>query len=113
MGKALHGCIGCVTVDDDGEPRIQAPACTPRVSRWPLLPGDVVVLCSDGLVDEGAALDPTELGEMIRRQAATSAEELAQWLAEAADRRQQLPSAVEPDGFGDNISCIVVKVASA
>ena len=32
--------------------------CTPRVRKWRLRPGDVVVLCSDGLVEEGVFLEP-------------------------------------------------------
>jgi serine/threonine protein phosphatase PrpC len=110
MGKALHGCIGGVTLDAAGEPTILVQACTPRISHWPLLPGDVIVLCSDGLVDEGSALEAAEMAEIVRHHPELSAEGLAECLAESADARQQPPSAVEPEGFGDNISCVVVKI---
>jgi serine/threonine protein phosphatase PrpC len=110
-GKALHGCIGSIRVDDAGAPQVIVPDCHARLTIWPLLPGDVVVLCSDGLVDEGMALEPAEMAELVRRCDVLPAEELARQLADAADARQQLPTPVEPEGFGDNISCIVVKVA--
>src|SRR5262249_37088404 len=95
-----------------GELVIQEQCCTPRVSSWPLLPGDVVVLCSDGLVDEGLSLEPAEMAAIVREQGQLSAEELAYQLAEAADGKQRLPSPVEPDGVGDTISCIVIKVGA-
>jgi serine/threonine protein phosphatase PrpC len=110
MGKALHGCVGSVGPDPAGQLKILEAACTPRLSSWTLLPGDVVVLCSDGLVEEGAALEPAELAEIVRRHAELPAAELPLRLAEAADARQQLPSPLEPDGFGDNISCIIIKI---
>jgi protein phosphatase len=93
---------GTLTVDAD--------RAKPQVSQWRLLPGDVVVLCSDGLVEEGAFLEPANLLELVRQHADAPAALLAEKLAEAADARQRLPSADEPEGFGDNITCSVIKV---
>jgi hypothetical protein len=31
-------------------------------------------------------------------------------LVDAADALQRVPTILEPDGFGDNVSCVVVKV---
>jgi serine/threonine protein phosphatase PrpC len=83
------------------------------LSYWPLVPGDVVVLCSDGLVEEGMFLEPARMAEIIREHPELSAQELALGLAEEADTIHRLPSELEPDGFGDNITCIVIKVADA
>jgi protein phosphatase len=110
--RALRSCVGGVLyksasdelVVDDARFRLV-------VNRWKLLPGETVILCSDGLVEEGAFLEPAELLELVRQNADLSAEALALALAEAADARQTLPSQEEPEGCGDNISCCVIKIS--
>ena len=110
MAKALRECIGGCTVTPQGKVAVLDDSCIPRITRWPLLPGDIVVLCSDGLVEEGAFLDQPALGELVRAHRNLPAQEIAELLAEAADALQRLPSLLEPEGFGDNISCIVIKI---
>jgi serine/threonine protein phosphatase PrpC len=77
------------------------------------LPGDVLVLCSDGLVEEGIFLSAEALAEFVLSHGALSARELALRLADEADALQQLPSALDPNGMGDNIACVVVKIEAA
>jgi protein phosphatase len=109
--RALRSCVGGVLyksatdelVVDDARFRLV-------VNRWKLLPGETVILCSDGLVEEGAFLEPSELLELVRQNSDLSAQALAFALAEAADARQSLPSQDEPEGCGDNISCCVIKI---
>jgi serine/threonine protein phosphatase PrpC len=113
MARGLRDCVGGCSVTADGELQIRDDFCRPALSRWPLLPGDVLVLCSDGLVEESAFLEPATMGEIVRSHPHLSADALAVQLAEAADALQRLPSSAEPDGFGDNISCIVIKIANA
>src|SRR5262249_24755012 len=48
--KALRDCVGGCTRDANGEPAINDQYCMPTVTTWRLLPGDFVVLCTDGLV---------------------------------------------------------------
>jgi serine/threonine protein phosphatase PrpC len=110
MAKALRECIGGCTFNAAGEVTILDDCCTPALSHWHLLPGDVVVLCSDGLVEEDAFLEPEILGEMVRALRHLPAEEIAKQLCQAADDSHRLPSREEPEGFGDNISCIVIKI---
>jgi serine/threonine protein phosphatase PrpC len=112
MGRALYGCVGSLQPGRAGELQVLETSCTPRVVAIPLLPGDVLILCSDGLVDEGVALEPAELAEIVGRHAELPAAELALRLVETADQRQKPPTAQEPEGFGDNISCVVVKVGA-
>jgi serine/threonine protein phosphatase PrpC len=102
VGGCCHRRAGGLTADTD--------RCKPQLSQCRLLPGDVVVLCSDGLVEEGAFLEPAELLRLVQQNAEVPAAALAEKLAEAADSRQRLPSAEEPEGFGDNITCSVIKV---
>ena len=113
MTRALRRCIGGCELDQNGEPTIVADSSEPSLTDWRLLPGDVVVLCSDGLVEEGAFLEPELLGEIVRNHPGASAQELALLFADAADSLQRVPSAQEPEGFGDNISCIVVRISDA
>ncbi len=40
----------------------------------------------------------------------TTTQELAEQLVSAADAKQRLPSATEPNGYGDNITCIVLRL---
>jgi len=110
MAKALRDCIGGYTRSPFGDLRIQEQHCTPAVSTWRLLPGDCVVLCTDGLVEEGIFLDPAALADLLRRHRHQSAQALAVTLADAADALQRPPTGQEPEGYGDNISCIVIKV---
>jgi serine/threonine protein phosphatase PrpC len=109
VARALRGCIGGCTLND-GRVEVLAESCIPMISRWPVVPGDVIVLCTDGLVEEGYFLEPDAMAEMVRTYHALAAEELARRLVEAADAVQRLPSPTEPDGFGDNITCIVIKI---
>jgi len=110
MGRALRQCVGGCTVADNGEPSVMSECCTPSLTRWPLLPGDVIVLCTDGLVEEGFFLEPSHVAEIVRANKDRPAAQLALMLVEAADALQRVPSIVEPDGFGDNISSVVIKI---
>ncbi|HWY87486.1 MAG TPA: PP2C family serine/threonine-protein phosphatase, partial [Gemmataceae bacterium] len=110
IAKALRECIGGCTFNAAGEITILEECCNPAVTQWPLLPGDVVVLCSDGLVEEGTFMEPETLGELVRANRHLPARGLAKHLVQAADNLHRLPSALEPDGYGDNISCIVIKI---
>jgi serine/threonine protein phosphatase PrpC len=110
MARALRDCIGGCARGPTGEPAVQEQYCVPAVSVWRLLPGDFVVLCTDGLVEEGAFLDPADIAELLQRHRDLPAMALAAKLADAADARQRLPSTLESQGFGDNISCVVIKV---
>jgi serine/threonine protein phosphatase PrpC len=110
-GRALHQCVGGFVHAPDGTLQIRKEYSTPLLTRWPLQPGDVIVLCSDGLVDEGVSLEPEEMAALVRQHRTLPAEEIAYLLAEAADAKQALPSAEEPEGFGDNVSCLVVKIS--
>lgn len=110
MAKALRQCIGGCTVTPQGKVEVLDDSCIPMITRWRLLPGDILVLCSDGLVEEGAFLDEPALGELVQAHRNLPAQELAELLAEAADALQRLPTPLEPEGFGDNISCIVIKI---
>lgn len=113
MARALRECVGGCTITDNGEPGVSIQSSTPKVLRWPLLPGDVIVLCTDGLVEEGFFLEPAHLAQIVRAGKARPAAELALELVEAADALQRVPSIVEPEGFGDNISCVVIKISEA
>jgi serine/threonine protein phosphatase PrpC len=83
------------------------------VGRWKLLPNDTVVICSDGLVEEGAFLEPAELLDLVRRHADLPLQDLAIALADAAEARQIVPCEEEPDGLGDNISCCVIRILAS
>jgi serine/threonine protein phosphatase PrpC len=111
MARALRECVGGCAVDEAGGLAILPESCAPRISRWPLSPGDVFVLCTDGLVEEGFFLEPATLADMVRQNKDRSASDLAILLAEAADAMQRAPSVLEPEGFGDNISCVVIKIS--
>lgn len=113
MSRALRECIGGCALDDEGQIVVQDDSCIPTITQWPLLPGDVIVLCSDGLVEEGAFLEPVTVAELVRASRELSAQELAERLADAADAMQRLPTFLEPEGFGDNISCVVIKIHGA
>jgi serine/threonine protein phosphatase PrpC len=110
MARALRECVGGCTKTPEGELSILPESCHPRVGRWPLMPGDVLVLCTDGLVEEGFFLDPPMVAEIVRAHRDLTASDLALRLVEAADSLQRVPTILEPDGFGDNISCVVVKI---
>jgi serine/threonine protein phosphatase PrpC len=110
MARALRECIGGCITTESGEVTILIDSCTPKITRWPLLPGDIVVLCTDGLVEEGYFLEPENVAEIVREHRDRSAPELALMLVDAADALQRVPTILEPDGFGDNVSCVVVKV---
>lgn len=110
LAKALRECVGGCHVSPRGDLQ-PLPECYPSLSRFPLMPGDTVILCTDGLVEEGAFLEPQQILNLVRHNQQLSALELARLLVSQADAMQRLPSASEPDGFGDNISCIVIRVS--
>jgi serine/threonine protein phosphatase PrpC len=110
MAKALRDCVGGYTRTPSGELKVQEQHCTPTVTFWRLVPGDVVVLCTDGLVEEGIFLDPQTLAELVGRHKDLTAQAQAVKLADAAEALQRPPTPHEPEGFGDNISCVVIKV---
>jgi serine/threonine protein phosphatase PrpC len=110
MARALRECVGGCVKTEDGRIDILRESCNPKIGRWPLVPGDVIVLCTDGLVEEGFFLEPGTLADIVRNNMHCSAAELALVLVEAADALQRVPTILEPDGFGDNISCVVVKI---
>ncbi len=112
VGKALVQCVGGCRRNSSGKLEILEDACQPTFSTWPLLPDDLVILCSDGLVEEGVFLHPDEVLELRRRFPAATPQAFADILAESADALQHLPNPLEPDGFGDNVSGIVIQITA-
>jgi serine/threonine protein phosphatase PrpC len=110
LGRALRDCVGGFVLDERGEPEIDPDHLSPALSTWPLLPGDVVILCSDGLVEEEVFLEPGDIVRLVQEHGDLGAAELAEVLSEAADSLQELPSEERPDGLGDNITCVVIKI---
>ena len=51
--------------------------------------------------------------EVLQHHGDLSAADIALLLVEAADALQRLPTILEPDGFGDNISCLVIKITES
>lgn len=110
MGKALTRCLGGCTLDPQGDIVLPEEGYRPALSSWPLLPGDVVVLCTDGLVDEGMFLEPQALADIVRAEQETPVDRLACLLADRAEALHRPPSPQDPEGLGDNISVVVVRV---
>jgi serine/threonine protein phosphatase PrpC len=73
----------------------------------PLL--DVIVLCSDGLVEEGVFLGAKELAELV---SAHTGPGLAVALVEAACALHRPPEE-EAEGSGDDVTCVVVRAFDA
>ncbi|MGH7145797.1 MAG: hypothetical protein ACREJ2_16930 [Planctomycetota bacterium] len=66
-------------------------------------PQDVLILCSDGLIDERAALMPEEAAQIVTEYQDAPADHLAMQLVKAANDIQEWPSK------GDNITAVVLK----
>jgi serine/threonine protein phosphatase PrpC len=109
--SALYTGLGVGEPSANGKLEVCLRRTLPRISRWRLLPGDVVVLCSDGLVEEGSFLEPAELPLLVAKPPGQSAAEIAQRLLQAARSRHRDASPEEPAGFGDDITCIVVRIS--
>lgn len=116
VSKALRYCLGACTIQDTGdvagrlEPRMDR--CQPNCTSFVLDAGDILVFCTDGLVEEGVFLEPQQLNSIIRTHGSQTAQELAETLVLQADQIQRLPSPREPSGYGDNIACIVMRIGS-
>ncbi|HET6879546.1 MAG TPA: protein phosphatase 2C domain-containing protein [Pirellulales bacterium] len=110
--KSLRYCLGAAKATADGGFVPDEERSTPAFGYWPLQLGDVVVLCTDGLVDEGVFLDPVDLQRVVAENIGDSSQMLAERLVNKADSLQREPSAKEPYGFGDNITCVVAKIAA-
>ena len=108
--SALYTCLGVGEETAEGGLTACVRRGTPHISRWRLLPGDIVVLCSDGLVEEGVFLEPAYLPLLLADSAGQSASERASRLVAAARLLHRDPSAWEPGGCGDDITCVVLVV---
>ena len=110
-GKALRFCLGACRETGSGELVVDVERARPQISHWRLKPGDTIVLCSDGLVEERVFLEPEDLAAIIDARHDLTSQQLAENLVAAADAKQRLPSSTEPNGYGDNITAIVLRLA--
>ena len=111
-GKALRFCLGAGRENEHGQLEADLERARPQLSLWRIKPGEIYVLCSDGLVEERVFLEPEDLVRIIHSRANETAQQIAEELVAAADARQRLPSINEPSGYGDNVTCIVIKSAT-
>lgn len=109
-GKALRFCLGACREGNDGQLAAELERARPQIGHWRVEPGDTFVLCSDGLVEERVFLEPEDLVRIVETNRDLAAQELAEQMVAAADARQRLPSEREPNGYGDNITCIVLRL---
>jgi protein phosphatase len=113
QAKALRYCLGACARRDDGSIACDKARSRPQSTRWRVLPTDTIVICSDGLVEEGVFLEPSDLSEMIRSFPSMSAQQLAEHLVAEANRKQRPATPNEPCGFGDNVTCAVIRISPA
>lgn len=109
-GKALKTCLGAAKMAKDGGFVLDSFRATPQIGHWRVRENDVVVLCSDGLIEESVFLEPHEAKQIIDDNRELPAQAIAELLVATASEKQRLPSSAEPNGFGDNISCVVIKI---
>jgi len=109
QAKALRYCLGACEFRNDGTFVCDHLRSTPQCSSWRILPEETIVICTDGLVEEGVFLEPDDLANLVCTQEQASAGQLVDLLVNEANRRQRPRSDAEPSGFGDNISCVVMR----
>lgn len=101
--KSLRRVVGaCAVQEGKVVPDLQRIRFTGY--RAHLSPGDILLLCSDGLIEPNVYLEPEEAYQLITENRESPARELCDLLVDSANERQRPPSR------GDNISAIVVKV---
>jgi serine/threonine protein phosphatase PrpC len=106
----LRSCVGGCEINPEGKVQIAVGHNRPALSAWSMMPSDIVLLCTDGLIEEGLFLGSSDVRRLIEAAGDMPATDLAIQLADAAERLQRPVSTLEPEGFGDNISCIVIKI---
>lgn len=111
QAKALRYCLGACECHD-GALVCDHVRSAPQFASWRILPGEFIVICSDGLVEEGVFLEAEDLCRIISAGEGTSAQDIAESLVNEANRRQRPHTEAEPSGFGDNISCVVIRFAT-
>ena len=100
MGAALTRVVGRVAIQDDGQ--VRPDPFEPEVFRIRLLPGDRLLLCSDGLADFAAgAGKPAREAERAMREALEEFEDPVRASFE------MITLANRAGGY-DNISCVVI-----
>jgi protein phosphatase len=110
MGASLYRCLGVAREEERARLTFDAERCQPDLSVWPLLPGDTLVLCTDGLVEEGVFLSPDDLPSLVET---GTVAEVVERLIDAACAVHRDPSPAEPEGCGDDVTCIVIRVLPA
>jgi serine/threonine protein phosphatase PrpC len=108
---ALFSCLGVGETTPAGTLVPCEGRSRPAIGRWVLRPGDVVVLCTDGLAEEGMFLGAADLARIVAETPGPAAA-LAEALIDAASRRSRPPSEQEPYGRGDDITCVVMAIAA-
>src|SRR5262249_28619252 len=116
---ALYSCLGVGQLTADGS-LVRCPYRTrPQVTHWRMRHLDLVVLATDGLVEEGVFLDPGDLSSIVRLmgvgepdQPPVSTNDLAWAFVAAACGRHRDASPWEPAGSGDDVTCVVLRARS-
>lgn len=105
MGTALTRVVGRVIIDEDGSSR--PDPFEPETFRVRLLPGDRVLICSDGIADyaAGAGASQVETDQKML-------EAVLEWEDPARAAFELVVLANRAGGF-DNISCVVVAIHAA